>query len=123
MGVEISVTDDTLTLTISGLDALVGLARTVQVPIADITGVVVMSRQEARADLGWRVGGGYFPGLLATGWFTVPGRKGLRQWWMSYRDPEVLVVDTSIDRPARIVVQTPDRERILEEIRRRIPPA
>jgi len=62
-----------------------------------------------RKGLGWRVGGGYFPGRLATGWFTVKSEKGKRQLWCVYRAREVLVIDTRLDKPSRIVLQLPDR--------------
>ena len=106
--VEVTVGDDALEVRLTGLDSAVALRRHLRVAVADIVDARVVSRAEARAGLGWRVGGGYWPGHMATGWFTVPGRKGLRQWWSVYRDARLLVVDTSLERPSRVVLQAPD---------------
>ena len=57
---------------------------------------------------------------MATGHFTVPGRTGARQFWCVYRDPEVLVIDTSLENPARIVLQHADRDRLAWFISERI---
>ena len=46
---------------------------------------------------------------MATGWFTVKDRKGARELWCVYKDPEVLVIDTRRERPCRVVLQHPDR--------------
>ncbi len=82
------------------------------VPRSSIVGAAVMSQASAKAELGWRTMGGYVPGLVATGWYKLRSRSGARQWWAVFRDPEVLVVDTTLDRPARLVVQCLDRESI-----------
>jgi hypothetical protein len=42
----------------------------------------------------------------------VPQHKGGRQFWCVYRDSEVVVVDTDLDSPARLVFQHPDRDRL-----------
>ena len=112
MALDVYVHDDRVTLDLSGLDRLWCLAGHLEVPTAHITSARVVSAGDARRLLGWRVAGGYWPGLLATGWFTVPGRQGARQFACIYRDREVVVVDTDLDRPARLLFQHPDRDRL-----------
>ena len=110
MGVHVYVTDEGVDITFTGLDRWLTLNPGGQhLTIADIASARVASRAELLADLGWRVGGGYWPGALATGWFTVKGRKGLRQLWCAYRDRELLAIDTRLHKPCRVVLQ--DRER------------
>src|SRR5438552_10677188 len=92
------VSDDAVDITFTGLDKWITLTpRGHRLALGDVVSAHVAPRREAAADLGWRLGGGYWPGGLATGWFTVKGRKGVRQLWCVYRDPEVLVIETRID--------------------------
>ena len=122
MSVDVYVHDDRVTIDIGGADQVWCLKRHIELPVADIVAVGIDDVREAKRDLGWRVGGGYWPGRMATGHFTVPGRPGARQFWCVYRDTEVLVIDTDLDRPARVVLQHPDRARLAWLIAERIPP-
>ncbi len=121
MAVEVYVHDDRVTIDLGGMEQVWCLKRHVELPIADVTGARVAPVDELREGLGWRVGGGYWPGRLATGHFTVPGRSGARQLWCVFRDPEVLVIDTVLERPCRVVLQHPDRERLAWLIAERVP--
>jgi hypothetical protein len=110
MAVHVHVSDDAVDVTFTGADKWLSLNPKGQhLAIADITSARVVPRAEAATDRGWRAGGGWFPGALATGWFTVKGRKGPRQLWCVYRDQEVLVIETRLERPCRVVLQHPDR--------------
>jgi hypothetical protein len=112
MAVHVEVADDAVTITLSGLDRVAALCHRCTIPIEAVTAARVVPVAEPRASLGWRTGGSYFPGCIATGWYTIKERKGARQLWVVYRDPEVLVIDTTLERPATIVLQTPDRHDI-----------
>jgi len=110
---RVDVGDDAVDITFTGLDRLLTFApKGVHLSMADIVVARVLPRQGLHDSLRWRVGGGYFPGSLATGWFTVKGEKGKRQLWCVYRDHEVLAIDTRLDRPSRVVLQVPDRHDI-----------
>lgn len=121
MPLQIVVHDDVVDIAITGLDQLLCLSSGLALPVAEIASAKVVSVAAAKAGLGWRVGGGYWPGWFATGWFTIPDRKGARQLWCVYRDPEVLVIDTTRERPARLVLQHPDRHDLAWWIGERIP--
>ena len=113
MAVGVHVSDDAVDIRFTGADRLITFAHGgVHLCMSDIVAARVVPRQGLREDLGWRVGGGYFPGRLATGWFAVKGAKGRRQLWCVYRDDEVLVIDTRLDRPCRVVLQLLDRHDI-----------
>jgi hypothetical protein len=91
------------------------------IPIADIVEARVVGWDEARAGLGWRTGGGYWPGWFATGWFTLRGRKGARQFLSVYRDRDgLLLVDTRVERPARLVLAVPNPHGLADEINRQL---
>ena len=70
-----------------------------------------------------RTGGGYWPGRMATGHFTWRHRKGIRQLWAVYSDKEALVIDTTLEKPARIVIQHPYKHDLAWLIAERIPGA
>ncbi|HEX9260711.1 MAG TPA: hypothetical protein VF855_14315 [Acidimicrobiales bacterium] len=112
MTVQVIVQDDAVDIRFTGLDRVLCLAKGLTLAMSEITGVRVVPQREAKADVGWRVGGGYWPGAFATGWFTWKGRKGVRQLWCAYRDEVVLVIDTTRAVPARVVLQHPDRDDI-----------
>jgi hypothetical protein len=99
-----------------GIDAMWALQSEQRLSFDVVTGARVVSRSDARADIGWRVGGAYWPGLIASGRFTVKGRKGARQLWLGFGDPEGLAIDTSLERPCRVVLQTPDRVALAQRI-------
>lgn len=121
MSLDVHVYDDRVTIDVGGADQLWCLKRHLELPIAQITSARVVPVGEVKEGLGWRVGGGYWPGRMATGHFTIPGHEGGRQFWCVYRDPEVLVIDTSLDDPTRVVLQHPDRDRLAWLIAERIP--
>ena len=121
MAVSVYVHDDRVTVDFDGWEQLWCLKRHVEIPLADITDARVAPVEEVRAGLGWRVGGGYWPGRMATGHFTVSGRPGARQLWCVFRDREVLVIDTVLESPCRVVLQHPDRERLAWLIAERLP--
>jgi hypothetical protein len=110
MAVNVFVHDDRVDVDLDGWDRIWALQSHLEVPMDQIIGAWVAPRADALRDLGWRVGGGYWPGRMATGHFTTKGRKGVRQLWSVYRDTEVLVIETKLDDPWRIVLQHPDRE-------------
>ena len=121
MSLDVYVHDDRVTIDVGGADQVWCLKRHIELPIAHITSARVADVGEVKDGLGFRVGGGYWPGRMATGHFTVPGRKGARQFWCVYRDREVLVIDTDLDSPSRVVLQHPDRDRLAWLISERIP--
>ena len=109
MAVHVTVADDAVDIRLSGADAVLSLSNGLRLPLEEVERAWLGSRTDLLAEAGWRVGGGYWPGVLATGWFTWKERKGYRQLWCTYRDDEVLVIDTTRTSPARIVLQLPDR--------------
>lgn len=124
MPIDLTVGDDAIDLAITGwFDRAMCMTKGQHILLADVVGARLTTWDDARADMGWRVGGGYWPGRIATGWYTVPGRKGLRQLWAVYRDrAELLVIDTRLERPSRIVLAHPDRARLAWWINERVSP-
>lgn len=121
MGVDVRVLEDRLEVAIDGLgDRLLCLSRGCTLRWDEVTGAEATTWSAFRPGLGWRVGGGYLPGVFATGWFTVRGERGLRQLLHVYRRRDhLLVVRTTRRRPARVVVATADADALAEAIRGR----
>lgn len=122
MAVHVQVEDDAVEITFTGIDAVLALKQSLTLPIAEIESARVDSVRELVKSLGIRVGGGYWPKLMATGHFTYRGRRGERQLWSVYRDTEALVIETRRPKPRRIVLQHPDRERLAWLIAERVTP-
>ncbi len=110
MAVHVHVSDDAVDITFSGIDKWMTFNPSGQhLAMADITGARVTSRADAIGDLRFRLGGAYWPKLMVTGWYSVRDHKGDRELWCVYRDEEVLVIDTVLIKPSRVVLQHPDR--------------
>ncbi len=122
MAVTLLVHDDSIDLQITGwFDRAMCLSSGLTLPLTEITGARLVGFDEAKASIALRVGGTWVPGLIATGWYAVRGRRGARELWAVFRDREqVLVIDTTLDRPCRIVLGHPDRERLAWWINERL---
>ncbi|MEZ5323116.1 MAG: hypothetical protein R2698_13770 [Microthrixaceae bacterium] len=116
MAVEVTCSTNLVSISFRGLDRMLALCRTVDLHTDEITRAIVLPTSEARSTLGLRVGGAYWPSTIATGWFTIRGMRGQLQLWDVYRDEEVLVVETTRPKPARIVVQHPERHELADRI-------
>jgi hypothetical protein len=114
--------DDTLDLEITGrFDQLWCLSTGQRIPWDDVVGARVQTWDEVRAGLGWRTGGAYWPGRIATGWYTIPGRQGERQLLGVFRDrAELVVVETRRPRPRRLVAASSEPAGLVETINRRV---
>ncbi len=110
MTARVELRPEHLEISFPGAESLLTLKRRVVLPWRDVTGVRVARQADLKRELGWRVGGGYFPGWFATGHYTFRGggRRGERQLWCCYRAQEVLVIETRLPRPRRIVLQVGD---------------
>lgn len=116
MALNLVISENLVSIRLTGLDAVLSLCRYVDLHGDEVVGARLMSRDDARRSLGWRVGGSYLPGAFANGWFTTRGRRGQIQLWDVYRDDEVLVIETTRPKPSRVVLQHPDRAALAERI-------
>jgi hypothetical protein len=107
--VEVDVRAEALSVRICGADRWWALSSGVELAWDEVRSATVTSFAELRPTLGWRVGGTYWPGRIAAGWYTVRGQRGQRQLWLVRRDrDQLLVVDTTRHRPCRLVLAVPD---------------
>jgi hypothetical protein len=121
VAVRVVVRNEAVDVEVRGIGAhLMHLSGDLHVPMADVLEARVVGWDEARSGMGWRTGGGYWPGWFATGWYAVPGRKGARQFFSVFRDrARLLLVDTRLERPARLVLAVPDPDAMAADIERR----
>lgn len=122
MAVDVEVFDDRVEIRFSGWDRVWCVSSGVTLRMADIESARVAAVAEVRPSVGLRMGGTYVPGRIMAGRYTVKERRGARQLWCVRKDPEVLVIDTRIERPARVVLQHPDRHNLAWWIGERIGP-
>jgi len=120
MAVNVFVHDDAVDIDFTGWSRAWALKGHVELAMSDIVEARVASRAELVADLGWRVGGTSWPGKVIAGHYTTRGRKGVRQLWDTYTDQELLLLETRLDRPWRVVLQHQDRDFLAWVISERI---
>ncbi len=118
MAIEIAARNGALHLAITGWQRALCLSSGVTLQPDEIASAEVRSWVDLKGSIGWRVGGGYFPALFATGWFTRPGRKGERQLLAVFRSHREapLVVETNRRRPSRLAVATCDAATIASQL-------
>ena len=123
MAIELVVNDDSIDLTFTGVDRFLALSKGIHLPITEITDARVADGR--RAEEGPRAGAS----AAATGrgaWrpATSPGAdaSATASSGPCTGDKEVLVIDTTRENPARIVLQHPYRHDLAWLIAERIPP-
>lgn len=111
MTVTAVVSDESFDITLSGWHRVVALRHELSIPLDAIRSAAVVSRVDALARLRWRLGGIHVPRVASAGHFTLRDGPG-RVFASVYRDPEVLEVTTTLDRPHVVVLQHPDRHEL-----------
>jgi hypothetical protein len=115
-----AIEGDRFVVTCAGWGAILAFARTVEVSLSDVAAAHVVPLTEARTSSGWRTSGSYVPRLICAGWYTVRGKRREREWWWStFQDADVLVVETQLTKPRRIVLETSDRVELAAAINAR----
>jgi hypothetical protein len=115
-----AIEGDRFVVTCSGWGAFLAFARTVEVSLSDVSAALVVPLTEARTSSGWRTSGSYVPRLICAGWYTVRGKRREREWWWStFQDADVLVIETQLTKPRRIVLETSDRVELAAAINAR----
>jgi len=121
MATNVFVHDDVVDVDFTGWNRVWALKSHVELAMSDIVDARVVSRSEVGPDRGWRLGGTHWPGKVTSGHYATKGRKGVRQLWDVYGDDEVLLIETRLDSPWRVVLQHADREFLAWVIAERIP--
>ena len=120
MAVTVALTDTGVDVHASGMDMLWSLRGAISIPWRDVVGARVVDAKVAKKRLRWRVGGTSWPGRAIAGHFTVRDKPSVREWWVTYRDPELLEIETTRERPRHIVLQVPNRTELAAAIDERV---
>src|SRR5690242_18062966 len=111
---SLSVDGDRVLVDLPGRQAVMAFARTVSVPLADITSVEVVP-DGWDLDLGWRVGGTGIPRRLAFGRYRRRG--GGRTFAAIYCGQPALVIETTGGDWDRVVLALDDNETAAAQVR------
>ena len=120
MAVAVELTDAGFDVKVSGMDSVWSMRGAISIPWSEVVGARVVDATEARKRLNWRVGGTSWFSSATAGHFTVRNEPGAREWWVAYRDPEFLEIETTRERPKRIGLQVPDRAELAAAITARV---
>lgn len=116
MAVLLTIDGSTLRLQMTRLDRIWTLRRRLEVPLESVTRASVEAKEPLADRLAFRIRGSSIPGMLFAGTFTVwkDGRKHdkERQFWLTFRGAEVLMIETSLRSPSLIVLQVPDARKL-----------
>ena len=112
---EIALTNQTLTVSLTGWDRLWALRRRIAVPLTSVRGADVAEAEAARGPRGLRVGGTAIPHRLYAGRFWRPGE---RTFWNVHDPARAIAIELDGDPYARLVVEVADPAGTVAAIRR-----
>lgn len=116
MAVLLTIEGSTLRLQMTRFDQIWTLRRHLEVPLDAVTRASVQAKEPLADRLAFRIRGSSIPGMLFAGTFTIwkEGRKHdkERQFWLTFRSAEVLVIETSLRSPSLIVLEVPDARQL-----------
>ena len=116
MPVLLTIDGPTLRLQMTKLDQIWTLRRYLEVPLESVISASVQAKEPLADRLAFRIRGSSIPGMLFAGTFTVwkEGRKHdkERQFWLTFRGAEVLVIETDLRSPSLIVLEVPDARQL-----------
>ncbi len=111
MAVEVTIEGRMLQLRMTGFDQIWALRRHLEVPIADVVGASVEAKDPLADNVAFRIRGSSIPGLLIAGkysiWKHARNHEKERQFWLTFRGAEVLVIKTSLPWPSLLVLEVP----------------
>lgn len=120
MGLVVSLDGGTLSIDLSGWHMIFAMRSHVEVPLADVESVSLQSKHPLVSEVAVRMRGSSIPGRVLAGSYSVWPHarieKGDRQFWMTYSAAEVLVIETKVARPRRIVLEMDDRHAVMLRI-------
>ncbi len=120
MALEVSLDGGTLSIDLSGWHLFFAMRSHVEVPLADIESVSLQPKHPLVSQVAVRMRGSSIPGRVLAGSYSVwphaRVEKGDRQFWMTYGAAEVLVIETRVSRPRRIVLELEDRHAVMLRI-------
>lgn len=104
---EITLTDDTLTLTVRGFDVILALRHHLEIPLSHVArvelGVAAEARDHLRESL--RLGGTHLPGIVTAGSYVEHGRW---MFWNIHSGEHAITLWLHHDRFDAIVVDVAD---------------
>ena len=111
---DIELTGDVLTVHIRGVDRLLALQSTVEVPLRHIAGVEVDPPDAHRVWHGLRMGGTNLPGVITAGHFVQHG-----QWsfWDVHDPAKSIAIELHDEGYSRLVIGVDDPETTAASIR------
>lgn len=120
MGIDVSLDEGKLSVGLTGWHRFFAMRSSVEVALADVESVSLQSKRPLIDQVAVRMRGSSIPGRVLAGTYSVwphaRVEKGDRQFWMTYGAPEVLVIETSVSRPRRIVLELDDRHAVMLRI-------
>ena len=116
MSVSVQRNVDGIHIRFTGSDAFWTFKRELDLPAADIANVYVGQVAELKPALGWRTAGSYLPGVMICGHYAMKGQPGPRQLWCVYRAREVLVIETRLAKPCRVVLEVDDPRLLADQL-------
>lgn len=118
MTATVNLDPDSVTIELSGIDALLCLKRKLRLDRSNVEPASVASVQELKRNRGWRIAGGYFSQETCDRNPSLPKRHKGRQFSSVSRDQQVLRIDLKSGPLRRVVLQTPNRILLADQINR-----
>ncbi len=111
---RVTVTDDTLTVEVKGLDKLWAFKSRLEIPLANVRGAT-RDPGIVHEPKGIRAPGTHIPGVIVAGTYH---RGGERVFWDVKNPDKAVVIELAGERYARLVVEVDDPRATVDLVRR-----
>ena len=99
---EVEVSQDTLIVHVRGLDRLLALKSSLEIPLSHVLGAEANPRAASERPKGLRLPASYVPGIITAGTFY---RDGEWEFWDLHDPQKAIVIRLKDERYARLVVE------------------
>jgi hypothetical protein len=110
----VAVTDESLTVHVTGVDRILAFKSTITVPLAHVTGITQDATAARKAFHGLRLPGTAIPGVLTAGSFL---KSGEWTFWDVHDPDQAVIIGLNHEHYSRLVVGVDDPGATVEAVR------
>jgi hypothetical protein len=110
----VAVTDESLTVQVTGFDRILAFTSTITVPLAHVTGITKDATEAGKTFHGLRLPGTAIPGVLTAGAFL---KSGEWTFWDVHDPDKAVILSLNHEHYSRLVVGVDDPGATVEAVR------